>query len=183
MRKINILAIVLLSLFGARLSFAQADAPAKRPCELPEGKQFDFWVGEWDLSWPAGQGGPGEDQPGKGTNSVKKILGDCVVQENFAKSATSYKGMSVSAYKPKLGAWQQTWVDTDGNYLLFTGHFKDGVMELHSPKRKMPDGKILSFRMIFKNISADSFDWSYQASKDDEKTWKDNWNIHYQRKK
>ncbi|HEX8734313.1 MAG TPA: hypothetical protein VF721_03250, partial [Pyrinomonadaceae bacterium] len=47
---------------GARLCAAQTNnsqqqaQPPTRPCDLPEGKQFDFWLGEWELKWPAGQG-------------------------------------------------------------------------------------------------------------------------------
>ena len=150
---------------------------------MPEGKQFDFWIGEWDLTWPAGQGESPAGQPGRGHNSVKKILGNCIVQESFANSATQYRGMSVSAFQPKTGQWEQTWVDTEGNYLLFTGGFKDEVMELKSPPRKSPDGKTILSRMRFEKITPDSFDWTYQITEDDEKTWTTNWQIHYARSK
>jgi hypothetical protein len=174
--------VVFLFFFNGNLALGQTASPAPRPCDLPEGKQFDFWVGDWDLTWPAGQGNS-KDQPGKGTNHIEKILGDCIVQEHFENSITHYQGMSVSAYSPQLHEWRQTWVDTDGSYLPFNGTFHDGVMELRTPMHKGPDGTTITSRMVFKNIKPDSFDWDYQISKDDGKTWVDNWSIHYMRRK
>ena len=182
-RIIQFLLVGYVSILAGQFSLAEQPAAPKKPCEMPEGKQLDFWVGEWELSWPAGQGDAPEGQPGKGTNTVRKILGNCIVQENFEYDSADYRGMSVSAYKPSTGKWEQTWVDSGGNYLLFTGEFKNGVMELRSPKRTHPDGTTVMSRMVFKNITRDSFDWDYQISKDEGKTWADNWNIHYVRKK
>ncbi len=160
-----------------------AASPPPKPCEMPEGKQFDFWIGQWDLTWPEGQVGSPPGQPGKGTIEVKRILGDCIVQENFSDSATNYRGMSVSTYVPLLKLWRQTWVDSNGNYLVFTGQFKDGVMEWRSPEHKMADGTKILSRMVFKNITKNSLDWDWQASRDGGQTWKDKWNIHYTRRK
>ena len=51
-------------------------------------KQFDFWLGEWDLTW-------GED--GRGTNRITLILDEQVIQEEFdGTPAISLKGLSVS---------------------------------------------------------------------------------------
>jgi hypothetical protein len=36
--------------------------------------QFDFWLGEWDVTW-------GED--GKGENHILRIMDDKIIQENF----------------------------------------------------------------------------------------------------
>jgi len=36
-------------------------------------------------------------------------------------------------------------------------------------------------RMVYYNIKQDSFDWSWEASTNGGKTWKQNWLIHYKR--
>ena len=36
--------------------------------------------------------------------------------------------------------------------------------------------------MVFKNITHDEFDWSWEGSKDGGKTWTVVWPIHYKRK-
>jgi hypothetical protein len=46
-----------------------------------------------------------------------------------------------------------------------------------------PDGARALQRMVFKNIGADEFDWSWEASKDGGKTWQVQWPIHYKRRK
>ena len=56
-----------------------AQAPPQPACSQPEAHQFDFWVGTWDLTWPAGGGQPA----GKGVNTITRTFDGCVVQENF----------------------------------------------------------------------------------------------------
>ena len=174
---------------GAGVCAAQTNSPNRpaqtspRPCDLPEGKQFDFWLGEWELKWPAGQGGAAAGQVGKGTNVIKKIMDNCIVEENFDSAMSPLKGRSYSAYDQRTGEWRQTWVDNGGSYLLFTGKFKDGVMELRSQPRLTPKGQTIITRMVYKNITANSLDWDYQVSADNGKTWADSWNIHYTKRK
>jgi len=51
-----------------------------------------------------------------------------------------------------------------------------------SRQAALPDGTRLQMRMVYKNISKDEFDWSWESSKDDGKTWTVVWPIHYKRK-
>jgi hypothetical protein len=163
-------------IFAAMLR-AQTAAPAN-PCAAPQQKQFDFWVGDWDLTWPRQNAG----ETGHGTNSIKRILDDCIVQENFTSlDASHMRGTSVSVFEPKSGHWKQTWVDNQGSYLDFTGDFKDGRMILQREFTR-PDGVPMMQRMVWKNIGANEFDWSWEASTDGGKTWQVNWPIHYKRK-
>jgi hypothetical protein len=148
----------------------------KSPCSLPEAKQFDFWVGEWDLSWKNEKG-----VTETGTNKVTKILDGCVVQENFSTSDGSFKGTSVSLYNAKLERWQQTWVDNSGAYFDFTGFFNSGMMILsHNAKDK--DGNPITYSMVFYNITENEFDWRWESSTDNGFKWTELWKIHYKRK-
>ena len=45
-----------------------------------------------------------------------------------------------------------------------------------------PDGSNVLQRMVYKNITTSEFDWSWENSTDDGKTWKVVWPIHYHRK-
>ncbi len=106
----------------------------------------------------------------------------CVVQENFSGGgATPLHGMSVSRFDPKSGKWKQTWVDNQGSYLDFTGEFKDGQMILWRQDTRK-DGKQVMQRMVFKNITPDAFDWSWEQSQDQGKTWTVQWPIHYKKR-
>jgi hypothetical protein len=164
-------------LFCSTIFFSQTSAPPN-PCTAPQQKQFDFWVGDWDLTWPGQNAG----ETGHGTNSIKRILDDCIVQENFASLDTTHmRGTSVSVFDPKSAHWKQTWVDNQGSYLDFTGEFKDGQMILQREFTR-PDGVRMMQRMVYKNIAANEFDWSWESSTDGGKTWQANWPIHYKRK-
>jgi hypothetical protein len=131
--------------------------------------QFDFWLGEWDVSW-------GED--GKGTNHVLRILDGKIIQENF--SSPDLQGMSVSSYNHHRELWCQTWVDNNGAYLDFTGKFEDGKMILM--RDAVVKEQAVKQRMVWYNIEADQFDWNWDRSDDDGKTWQVQWQIKYKRK-
>ncbi|MBI2682834.1 MAG: DUF1579 family protein [Acidobacteriales bacterium] len=148
-------------------------------CATPEAKQFDFRVGEWQLSWPAARQG----QRDAGTNRVVKKMEACVIEEAFeGGKANPLRGMSVSTYNARTKKWQQTWVDNYGAYLDFTGEFKDGQMVLWREATN-PKGEKIRQRMVWKNIRPESLDWSWESSKDGGTTWAVNWPVHYERKK
>lgn len=172
------LAALVLSLFPGTLL---AQGKQQQPCDAPEASQFDFWLGEWELTWPAEQWGGKAGERGRGTNTITKILDDCIVQEAFRFPAGKFDGHSVSAFSTKKKLWQQTWVDNQGGYLLFTGEFNDGQMELRTEPSER-EGKTFISRMVFRNITKNSLDWDWQRSEDGGKTWQDLWNIHYERK-
>jgi hypothetical protein len=112
------LALCAVSLFAAH---------QPKPCSEPEQKQLEFWVGDWDLTWPGQNGG----EAGHGTNSIKRIMDGCVVLENFSgENSMPLRGTSVSLFDARSGKWKQTWVDNQGGYLDFTGEFKGRQMIL-----------------------------------------------------
>jgi hypothetical protein len=170
-----LLAVLSVSTLSAQQSTTQTGSD---PCTAPEQKQFDFWVGEWDLTWPAQKAG----ELDHGTNSIKRILDGCVVQESFSgQDAMHLRGTSVSIFDATAGKWKQTWVDNEGGYLDFVGEFKDGQLILQREAIHMDGTKILQ-RMVWKNITAKELDWSWEASHDGGKTWQVQWPIHYKRR-
>ena len=131
--------------------------------------QFDFWLGEWDASW-------GENE--SGTNRVERILDGKVIQENF--SAPDLTGISVSAYDPERQLWCQTWVDSSGTYLEFTGRFEEGRMILM--RDAIVRGEACRQRMVWYDIEDDRFHWNWERSDDGGCTWRVLWQIHYTRR-
>ena len=170
----NRLALIAV-LLSATLALAQQPP---NPCAAAEQKQFDFWVGNWDATWPGAKAG----EVGHGTNNITRVLDGCVVEENFSACDSGHlRGHSVSIFVTSAGKWKQTWVDNEGGYLDFTGEWKDGQMIL-SREATGPNGAKSLQRMVYKNISANEFDWSWEASTDGGKTWTVQWPIHYKRK-
>lgn len=138
---------------------------------VPE-QQFDFWLGEWDVSWAEGQ---------QGTNRIDKILDGKVIREQFdGNPAMPFRGMSLSVYDAGEKRWRQTWVDTEGNYWAFEGGFEDGRMILSTEVEA--GGKLDQLRMVFFNIEADELDWNWERSKDGGRSWELRWHIHYRRR-
>ncbi len=99
---------------------APPTAPAV-PCSKPEHRQFDFWIGDWDVFNPKGDTA--------GTNLIKPMLGGCVLHENWAGKG-NFSGQSFNAYDARRGRWHQTWMDMSGGVLMLDGAFENGVMTL-----------------------------------------------------
>ena len=131
--------------------------------------QFDFWLGEWDVTW-------GED--GKGKNHILRIMDDKIIQENF--SAPDLIGMSVSSYDAERKLWCQTWVDNNGSYLDFIGRFENEKMILS--RDAIVRGKACKQRMVWFNFEAHQFDWNWERSDDGGQSWRALWAIKYTRK-
>ena len=152
-----------------------------QPCSRPEARQFDFWLGEWDLSWPAEQTGGAKGEIATGTNRITKLFGECVIEENFSTSDGAFLGHSASVFDVRTEQWRQTWVDNMGGYLVFTGGYADHAMELRTEPAER-DGQTFIQRMVFSDIAPDSLRWNWQNSTDAGHTWHDVWTITYRRR-
>lgn len=141
--------------------------------KLDPEEQFDFWLGDWRVSW-------GDNQ--HGTNQIRKILDGKVIQENFdGYPSLPFRGMSLSVYDKINETWRQTWVDNEGNYWDFIGSFKDERMVLATEDEI--EGQEVMLRMVFYNISSDELDWNWESSRDNGQTWELKWHIHYERQR
>lgn len=145
---------------------------------IPPEQYFDFWIGEWDLTWEDPDG-----TTGTGFNRIERILNDAVIKENFEAytgAAAGFVGKSYSVYVSASGKWKQTWVDNSGGYLDFTGEF-DGNRRMFVRNGINQQGNSVMQRMIFYDIEPDSFTWDWQISEDNGETWQLRWKINYQR--
>jgi hypothetical protein len=147
------------------------------PAAPPAGpRQFDFWLGDWDVTWTDPASGPG-----RGRNRVEATLDGHVVQENFdGRPSTPLRGMSVSVYSAAHDLWRQTWVDNTGNYWAFSGRWAEGRMTLGTEVER--DGRPVRLRMVWFNLAPDSLDWHWERSVDGGQTWSVLWALHYTRR-
>ena len=151
------------------------------PCTHTETSQFDFWLGEWDLTWPAEQTGGRTGETAFGTNRIGRLFGRCAVEENFATEDASFLGRSLSVYDSGSGMWRQTWVDNTGTYLLVSGSYDGEVMELRTAVVER-DGESIMQRMVFSEMKENSLHWEWQGSRDAGNHWNDLWTISYSRR-
>ena len=143
------------------------------PAPAPGPRQFDFWLGDWEVTWGEGE---------RGRNRVEAALDGHVVIENFdGRPSTPLQGMSVSVYHPARGLWQQTWVDNTGNYWAFTGRFAEGRMILGTEVER--EGRLVRLRMVWHNIGPEALDWNWERSDDGGQAWSVLWALHYTRRR
>jgi hypothetical protein len=125
--------LLLMALQTPAVPPAATPPPKPFDCTAPDYRQFDFWVGEWDVvtnpaTQPANAPPP---QPGRrpASNVVEKIEGGCVIKENW-DDRVGGTGESFNLYDRVSQRWHQTWVDSTGSLHQYWGGLKDGNMVL-----------------------------------------------------
>lgn len=111
--------VTLACLLAGTSLQAQQAPPA--PCASAEHRQFDFWLGDWQV---LGQGGKIA-----GTNRITRAYDGCVLREQY-DTGRGYSGASFNIYDAGRKRWHQTWVDTSGTLLQLDGGLVDGRMVL-----------------------------------------------------
>ena len=136
------------------------------PCSSPEHRQFDFWIGDWEVRDPAGEL--------QGTNRVEKILGGCVLMENWTGESGSH-GKSFNTYSAAHGEWRQFWVADAGYILELAGGLDaDGRMVLtgDSPSQKDP-GETVRHEIAWTPQEDGTVRQHWRASEDGGGSWRD----------
>jgi hypothetical protein len=147
------------------------------PCaSTPENRQFDFWLGEWNVETTQG-GVPA------GQSKIELILGDCVIQENWQSDGNPYSGKSYNMYNAALKRWEQYRVDDSAGNIFFYGGLKDGVMDYWTDEIPQPAGPPLKRHLQFIKLAPDKVRQYSQGSTDGGKTWKLEYDFTYIRKK
>ncbi len=134
-----------------------------RPCHYDERRrQFDFWVGSWDVFTPQGQQA--------GTNTIELILNECTLKENWQGASGGGGGKSFNYYDPEEQHWKQLWIDAGGNHADFTGTFTDGAMRFEGVWTT-PSGTTSLMTMTFTPRDDGSVRQHIEQSLDDGATW------------
>jgi len=132
------------------------------PCDAPEYHQFDFWIGDWDVT--AGE-------QAAGTNSIRPLHGGCVLQENWRSAGPDgVTGSSFNIYDRHTGKWHQTWVDSGGTLLQLDGGLVEGAMVL-SGSRPAPAGGTALHRISWTPYPDGSVRQLWEVSQDQGTSW------------
>ena len=104
-------------------SLAAAAVPETvKPCSTPEFRQFDFWLGDWNVESAA--------SPGKvSRNRITLINGGCTIREEYTTRG-GYEGTSLNFYDAARKVWHQTWIDNQGGALYLEGGLQGKAMVL-----------------------------------------------------
>lgn len=146
--------------FGAGGDMAAAENTSiAAACDFPEARQFDFWIGEWEVT-----------ANGKvaGSNTITRIVGGCALQENWIGAGGS-RGTSLNYYMPDAGKWRQVWVSDQGTQLTLTGGIVDGKMVLSG--EHVRGGAPVVDRITWEQQGDGSVTQDWDVSKDGGETW------------
>ncbi|MEL7487094.1 MAG: hypothetical protein AAGJ87_07765 [Pseudomonadota bacterium] len=99
---------------------AQLAAPAPN-CEGETYRDFDFWVGDWEVFTPKGTKA--------GDNRISLEENGCLIVERWT-SVTGGTGQSYNFVDLETGKWRQIWVSTAATIDYAGGLDKDGAMAL-----------------------------------------------------
>ncbi len=157
--------------------FAAVVARARKnafPClDDPRSRELDFWVGEWNV----------QDRAGNhvGESSVQRILGDCVIFENWS-GAFGDHGKSFNSFNSVEGWWQQNWVSDSGQTTDFTHGVREGNAMIyqgigHKGATTYPT------KLTFFDLGHDQVRQLSEFSTDGGKTWAVGYDFIYTRKK
>jgi hypothetical protein len=110
--------MALAALMLAPVAEAAASAPPAAGCTSPRYREFDFFVGRWNVY----------DRNGRrvGTDVVEKRLKGCVVYEQFTDTGGSV-GIGLSGLQPATGQWYQDFMGDDGLLVTLRGRPANGA--------------------------------------------------------
>ena len=142
----------------------QAAVKALTACTDDEYRQFDFWLGEWDVT------SAGSAQPTAASRISSKQDG-CVVLEEYSVGA-AFTGMSINFYDSAKETWHQTWMSNAGGSVYLEGALnKDGAMVLTD--KDLPISKVSGTinRVTWTPNNDGSVRQFWESSTDDGETW------------
>lgn len=162
---VGLTALSLLALASPLSAQQPTPPPAPWPCQDDDThREFDFWVGTWDVFVGGRQ---------VGVNVIESMLGGCVLLENWTnardRGGKSFNWIDRSTFtEPR---WRQLWVDDGGNTLdYYDGHFSDGAMRF-SGHTFDANGDSIPQKLTFHSVHPDTVRQVFEQSTDGGATW------------
>lgn len=152
----------------------------KLPCNSPEFRQFDFWIGEWDVFGKTGQKA--------GDSKISVILDSCIILEEWTSANVQrglrYAGKSFNTWNASAKQWQQTWVDNVGNTTAFTkGAFDNNKIVFYTEPFPFSKDTTATRRLTFFALEKNKVRQLGEITKDKGATWATEYDLEYRRKK
>ena len=138
-------------------------------------KLFGRFVGSWHLDW-TGHDADGQPAAMTGELHFGWVLGGRAVQDIWivpgrgqpgeGRPPLAFHGSTIRFYDPAIDAWRSTWIEpVNGRVRRFIGRPSgEGIVLLS-------DEEDPHLRWCFTDITADSFTWRAETSRDGGATW------------
>jgi hypothetical protein len=155
-----------LAASAAALAQTQQAPPTPAPaCTGPEHRQFDFWVGRWDV-YPTGK------EQLVAHSLIENLYSGCVIRENWMPLKGTAGG-SLNTYDPEDKRWHQIWMDAANGRVSFDGGFQKGKMVLTGNWRgAQTPGQDGLVRMTYSKLDGGAVRQFGEISTDKGATWK-----------
>jgi hypothetical protein len=151
----------------------RAVLPRRPPgCASAESRQFDFWLGEWDVS-------PTGSTSGVTVAESSITLADqgCVIIEHWRPFGGAH-GHSINVFDASDSKWHQTWADATGRRTEYAGVLDaEGVLRFDNLGPE-PERRRMSFQRLDENAVrqwGERYDEASQA-------WVSEWDFTYRRR-
>jgi len=153
------------------LCAAPVAAQSPQACAGPEYRGFDYWLGEWSVTDPAGQV--------VGSNIITSVSGGCAVLESWT-DARGRTGTSLNWYDPSSERWTQLWVGEGGMILHLEGGIVNGAMEM-TADGKAANGTPVRNRLRWTPLEGGKVRQHWEMSTDGGATWQTSFDGTYTR--
>ena len=153
---------------------AAAAASQSSPCEQDARfREFDFWVGEWEV----------HDADGNflGENSITRAERGCALMEKW-RGAKGSTGMSMNYLDKVRDEWVQIWHAAAGYQLEIRGGLTDEGMLLSGNIHYIGSGQTAPFRGLWTPLPDGRIRQYFEQSNDDGATWQPWFEGFYSRK-
>lgn len=137
--------------------------PAPPKCDTAEFRQFDFWVGDWEVR------ADDADAALLGRNRIERSADGCRLLENWT-SARGGSGQSLNGWDRRYRVWRQFWIGSDGVVLRLEGGLREGAMVMDG-ELKGRDGGIQRQRITWTPQADGSVRQHWETSEDDGASW------------
>jgi len=146
-------------------------------CTAAENRQFDFWLGEWDVL-------PSSSQSGVLVAESTISLHDqgCVIMEEWRPFAGAH-GHSINIYDATDQNWHQVWMDATGRRTVYRGVLQDDVLRMDN-LNPLPDqnGNPQRLRMSFQALDANTVRQWGERFDEASSQWTVAWDLTYRRR-
>src|SRR5580700_4841623 len=116
------MSILLGTLHSCCFPALYAETSKPLPCSAPAYREFDFWLGEWDVFEEGGS-------VKEAQVTVSPVQNNCGLREQYNGVDGSGRE-SLSMYDPSAAEWQQTWLSNRGQIVVIHGNLQGQAMML-----------------------------------------------------
>lgn len=141
--------------------------------ESTERRQFDFWLGDWSVSYP------GATNPS--ASKVYLDLDKCMIVESW-DGGKGHTGKNMFAYSADDKNWHGMFADSQGRVHVFAGKVTPAAAEFVGTSRSESGAEVLN-RIKVIRIGTDKVQQTWEKSSDNGATWTMEFRGEYTQKK